>query len=396
MTKTEKRKFPLELLKELPEKRFGYYKGITVAHTILQKCYDTVLDIIHEPAGRQLVMVVGPPRAGKTFLLEWLESEIRSEWALQQASDPGRIPIASVEIPGKDTIKSSWTPIYDRALRALEEPLINQKVIYGDVTLRPTVSGKFTYSDRIRGGKLRYALEEAIKNRRPFAIFLDEIHHLLGMAGLSFQDQMDCLKSLANMTNTLLVLYGTYEAMELNDLSDQLTLRTKIDHLRRYTESNEDQADFEGTVHSFQLEMPFRTTPDILKYSDYLYERSLGCVGIIRNWLLQAYRSALKEDSPTLTLKHLKENAPLSAKQALTMLKNIKLKEGEFYEKVGKEDIISKRDDADALAAKKSTKKNNPDEQAEQAVKPRPRGRRGRAFERALERDETGRKERAA
>lgn len=393
MSKSKDREFPKKLLKEPPDKRFSYYKGITVAHTILQQAYDKVLDIIHEPAGRQIVMVVGPPRAGKTFLLEWLESEIRSEWALQQASDPGRIPVASVEIPGKDTIKSSWTPIYDRVLRALEEPLINQKVIYGDVILRPTVGGKFTYSDRVRGGKLRYALEEAIKNRRPFAIFLDEIHHLLGMAGLSFQDQMDCLKSLANLTNTLLVLYGTYEAVELIDLSDQLTLRSKIVHLRRYTESKEDQADFEGAINTFQLEMPLRKTPDLLKYSDYLYERSLGCVGIIRNWLLQAYHFALKEDSPTLTLKHLKKNAPLSAKQALTMLTNIKLKEGEFYEKVGKEDIISKRDDADALAAQKSAKKNSPDEQA---AKPKPRGRRGRAFERALERDETGRKERAA
>jgi hypothetical protein len=394
MSKSKDRKFPPELLTEPPEKRFGYYKEITVAHPVVQNAFDTVWDIIDEPAGRQIVMVVGPPRAGKTFLLEWLESEKRSEWALKQASDPGRIPIASVEIPGKDTLKSSWAPIYDRVLRALEEPLIDQKVIYGDVMLRPTVSGKFTYSDRVTGGKLRYALEEAIKHRRPFAIFLDEIHHLLGMAGLSFQDQMDCLKSLANMTNTLLVLFGTYEAVDLIGLSDQLTLRTKVVHLKRYNESKEDQADFEGAINSFQLEMPFRKPPDLLKYSDYLYERSLGCVGVIRNWLLQAYHSALKEDSPTLTLKHLKKNAPLSAKQALMMLTNIKLNEEEFYNKVGKEDIINKKDDAGALAAKKSAKKNSSDEQDKQAAKPR--GRRARAFERALERDETGRKKRAA
>jgi hypothetical protein len=390
MSKSKDREFPIKLLKEPPEKRFSYYKGITVAHPILQQAYDTVLDIIHEPAGKQIVMVVGPPRAGKTFLLEWLESEIRSEWALQQASDPGRIPIVSIEIPGKDTIKSSWAPIYDRVLRALEEPLIDQKVIYGDVTLRPTIRGKFTYSDRVTGGKLRYALEEAIKHRRPFAIFLDEIHHLLGMAGLSFQDQMDCLKSLANMTNTLLLLYGTYEAEDLIDLSDQLTLRTKVVHLRRYTESKEDQADFEGIVNTFQLEMPFHKTPDLLKYSGYLYERSLGCVGIIRNWLLQAYRCALKEDAPTLTLKHLKMRAPLSEKQALTRLGNIKRDESQFYTKVGKEDVIREEDDVDAFEDKKAN------EQDKRNTKPKSRGRRGRAFERALERDDTGRKERAA
>ena len=374
--------FPRHLLKAAPEERYAYYKTRTIAHPILQTAYDLVRELIHEPAGKQIVMVVGPPRAGKTFLFEWLMSEIRYEWAQQQSSDPGRIPIVGIEVPSKDTLKPSWALLYERILRAMEEPLIGKKVIYGDVALRPNENGRISFGERVAGGKMRIALEEALKYRRPLAVFMDEIHHLLSMAGLSFQDQMDCVKSLANMTETLLVLFGTYEALDLIDLSDQLTLRTKVVHLRRYTETGDDKDNFEGAINTFQLQMPFSTEPDILKHYDYIYERTLGCVGILRNWLLQAYRSALKD-------------AALSAKQAQTRLMNIKADEKEFYGKVGEEDAITKEDntDDDEVAVEEAVIADVlPDASL---AKPKPRRRRGRVGERGPGRDATGRKKRA-
>ena len=387
--------FPRDLLNATPEERFAYYKACTIAHPILQLAFDLVWDHIHEPAGHPIVMVVGPPRSGKTFLFEWLISEIKYEWAQQQSSDPGRIPVVGLEIPGRDTLKPAWSLLYERILRALEEPLIDKKIIYGDVALRPNGNGKISFGERVTGGKMRIAVEEALKHRRPLAVLMDEIHHLLGMAGLSFQDQMDCVKSLANMGGTLLVLFGTYEALDLIGLSDQLTFRTKVVHLRRYTETDEDTANFEGAINTFQLEMPFRKEPDLLKHYDYIYERTLGRVGVLRNWLLQAYRLALKEAAPTLTLKHLKERAPLSATQAQTWLKNIEVNEKEFYEKVGEHDTITAEDDADAEAAVEEVATAS-DSTDNDLPKLKPRRRSGRVGQRGPARDKTGRKKRAA
>ncbi len=354
MTIAHEKCFPRSLLKAPPEKRYEYYKVHSVAHPVLQVAFDTIRDIIREPAGKQIVMVIGPPRAGKTFLLEWLESELKYEWAQIQASDPGRIPVASIEIPARDTLKPSWALIYERILKGLEEPLINKKIIYGDIAFHGSDNGKLRIAERVTGGKLRIALESALRHRRPFAVFFDEFQHLLSMAGLSWQDQMDCVKSLSNIGHTLLGLFGTYEGIDLIDLSDQLTLRTKIVHLRRYSNNKADISDFGSTINSFQVYMPLCKSPELLEHFDYLYERSLGCVGSLRNWLLQAYRTALREDASTLTVNHLKKHVPLSATQAQKMLANLTRDEMEFTKIVGGEDVLN-NEDKDSVALDSET-----------------------------------------
>ncbi len=69
-----------------------------------------------------------------------------------------------------------------------------------------------------------------------------------------------------------------------------------------------------------------KETPDFLSIWDYLYERSLGCVGILKNWTRNALADALEEEALTVTHKHLESRA-LSGSQALNILR--KIKEGE-------------------------------------------------------------------
>jgi hypothetical protein len=44
------------------------------------------------------------------------------------------------------------------------------------------------------------------------------------------------------------------------------------------------------------------------------YERSIGCVGIVKDWLTQALRKALDAEASTLSLVHLKPYAPSVSK----------------------------------------------------------------------------------
>jgi len=55
---------------------------------------------------------------------------------------------------------------------------------------------------------------------------------------------------------------------------------------------------------------------------EYCYERSLGCVGILKDWLTRALRDVLEEGATTVTIKHLEKRA-LSVRQCRRMLEEI-------------------------------------------------------------------------
>ncbi|MFM2312472.1 MAG: hypothetical protein RLZZ04_1748, partial [Cyanobacteriota bacterium] len=64
---------------------------------------------------------------------------------------------------------------------------------------------------------------------------------------------------------------------------------------------------------------------------DYFYERSLGCVGILKDWLTRTLRDALEEEARTITDKHLKRRA-WSVSQCKRMLQEIEEGESQLEE----------------------------------------------------------------
>ena len=55
--------------------------------------------------------------------------------------------------------------------------------------------------------------------------------------------------------------------------------------------------------------MPVEKTPDLVPHWEYCYERTLGCIGILKNWLTRALKDALDEGANTVTLQHLERRA---------------------------------------------------------------------------------------
>ncbi|WP_292730020.1 hypothetical protein [Nostoc sp. JL31] len=72
--------------------------------------------------------------------------------------------------------------------------------------------------------------------------------------------------------------------------------------------------------------MPLSEYPDLVTHWEYFYERTLGCVGILKNWLTRALKDALDRDATTVTLKDLQKRA-WSVAQCQRMFKEIQ--EGE-------------------------------------------------------------------
>ncbi|MGC2236909.1 MAG: ATP-binding protein [Pyrinomonadaceae bacterium] len=335
--------FPHSLLNEPIEERLKYFQEYSVAHPIIESSFNKLRQTILFPSGKQLVFVIGPPGSGKTFLRRWIEDEVKSYWEPQQHTDPGRIPVAWIEVPAKDRLKPSVGDIYLRLLRSLEEPLIDKKIVYGDVTFYQTDDNQIRIGTHTTIFKLRYALEKCCEHRKPFFLAFDEAQHLMNLAGMSIEELMDWLKSLANLSKVLICLYGTYEMYDLLDLSDQLMRRSKIIHLRRYANTGEDLINFRNTILSFQNNLPFEKQFDLMSHSDYLYERTAGCVGNLYDWLLSAVNIALLK-SGSLKYRHLRETVPFTFLQASKMNESIQEDEDSFFEKIGKDDEIEDED----------------------------------------------------
>jgi hypothetical protein len=225
-------------------------------------------------------------------------------------------------------------------------------------------------------------------------VFFDEFHHLLTWPGWSYQDHMDCSKSLANRGKTKLGLYATYEALDLLDFSDQVTCRTKIIHLRRYGKDDKDQEDFDGVIYSFQINMPFPDEPNLGKHFDYLYERTNGRIGLLAIWLQEAYDLALEEGAGTMKPKHLRMTEPLTKRQAQKMEAALIESENRYYESVGEEDE-AEDEEGDGISDGARAPSRS-DESRGAAKAPAKRRRPRRVGERKPGRDRTGRAKNAA
>jgi hypothetical protein len=255
--------------------------------------------------------VFGPAGVGKTTLRLKTEQLITAELLNQLQEDRMRIPVASVEAVAPESGSFNWRDHYRRLLQQLDEPLIDYKVNRCPDGRYVQEGARFMPPSRAVGTEYRYAVEQAIRYRRPVAVMIDEAQHLgkIG-SGRRLLDQLDVIKSIANQTNTVHVLFGTYDLLALRNLNGQLSRRSIDVHFARYhAEIPEDRQVFINTVQSFEKELPFPDSSDLVSNWEYLYERSLGCIGILKQWLVRAATVALHEGSRKLATCSLESQA---------------------------------------------------------------------------------------
>lgn len=307
---TVSNRFPPEILSKPAADRLAYFRDKVIAHPILLDVYQQLQTIIREPAGVSLVFVFGPTGVGKSTLCRRLEQKVREETLPELDQYPGSIPIISVEAVAPESGNFNWKDFYYRALDASHEPLIEQKLDMADRNQRRTRNGRISQA-KPSLAELGRAFESCLKHRQPDAFIIDEATHLGKVAsGRRQLDQMDKLKSLANLTQTLLVLVGTYELMHLTNLNGQLSRRSADIEFPRYRfDDPEDARNYKGILRTFEQHLPLSTPPDLVAGHAYFYERSLGCVGILKDWLLRSLADALSNEASTIDQACLDRNA---------------------------------------------------------------------------------------
>jgi hypothetical protein len=326
------RAFPDELLQRSLSERLAYFRSYTVAHPQLKMVSEALRRTLQEPGGASLIFVVGPTGVGKTTLRLRIEQEQKQRFLAASNPEPGRIPVVGFEAAAPDSGNFNWKDYYRRALGALAEPLIDYKLDHPMAGRSGT--GEQTAAARVCSPELRQALEQALRHRRPAAVLIDEAQHFTKIAsGRRLSDQLDCLKSLASLTNCVHVLIGTYELLPCRNLSAQLSRRSLDIHFRRYRIDNpDDVVAFQRVIFSFQRHLPLAQEPELWRDWELCYTHSLGCVGILKDWFARALADVLERGAPTLTRADL-ERCAWSLDQCLTTARDTLDGESVFIEK---------------------------------------------------------------
>ena len=317
-TQTE---FPLELLSQSADARLKYFQEKVVAHPHLKEIHRQLWQAIQQPAGSSLIFVVGPTGVGKTTLRCRLEQQLWEAGLAAIEQDPGHIPVVGLEVAVADADSFRWRDYYKRALMALDEPMIDHKRM-------PKITGPKVSKHYKVTSELRWALEQTLRHRRPVAFIVDEAQHFKRIAsGRRLLDQMDTLKSLANLSGTTHVLIGTYELLSFAHLSAQLDRRSNEIHFPRYhIDIPDEMLAFKRVLLTFQRHLPLTGEPDLVAQAEYFYERSVGCVGVLKDWLTRALAATLEDGQETLTQATLEKQA-LPTRKLLQMAREIR--EGE-------------------------------------------------------------------
>lgn len=308
--------FPPELLAATKAEKLAYFENCTVVHRRLKIAYEAFIDAVNNPGGASLIFLFGPTGVGKTTLLHQVVKVLTEQNLSAMQLDSGQIPVAYVEARAPESGSFDWKDYYKSVLIALADPFVDYKLRTGSSRIDGSGSTQRLIKSKANLSDLREDVAAIIQQRKLIIFLVDEAQRFTKMtSGRRQQDQMDAIQSMASFTSTRHGLFGTYELLQLRNLSGQLSRRSLDIHFPRYqADCSQDVKDFKRVLKSFAYLMPLSEAPDLEQHWEYFYERSIGCVGIVKDWLTQGLRKALAESASTLCLAHLTPYAPSVSK----------------------------------------------------------------------------------
>lgn len=210
--------------------RYAYFHNWHVVHPKLTQAKDELWQAIRYAGDRRVVHLFGCPGVGKMTLRLWVEKLLIENAGDSLAGNPDAIPVASMITPTPDQGPFNWRDVYIQTMHALGEPtsLIARKHAN---RLQSVPTEKLAIAPTLPRQELRLALTTCLHMRHVQVLFYDDAQHFqMVTKAQRLQDQMDNLKCLSDVTGTQIVLVGTYDLLNLLDLSGQLARRSTLVH----------------------------------------------------------------------------------------------------------------------------------------------------------------------
>lgn len=271
-------------------------KDLKIEHKYWTESLDQSQAILSSIDPGEVLFIIGPSRAGKTKLKDTVIGLLSPN---NDYSSTGYMTVVSTEAANCSKNGSFSTKSFTkRLLNAVEHP------IYGMSTLEG-----LSKQDRISEDTYRQALEYALKARKVKYIFIDEAHHVSYATkdALGAYAVMDSWKCLAQVCGVILVIVGAYPILDIVRNSPHMLGRRYQVDLARYKLNYEDLMEFRGIVK--QYGDLINSTSFLMSNLDFIYHGSLGCIGLVRRWLIDAgSRAGVRKCA--LTLEILRETMP--------------------------------------------------------------------------------------
>jgi hypothetical protein len=136
------------------------------------------------------------------------------------------------------------------------------------------------------------------------------------------------------------LLVGTYDLRPFRKINAQLACRSVDIHFPRYGAANEEEAQaFRSVLWALQRQLPVEQEPELVEQWEFLYARSIECVGLVKMHLNRALALALTEKRKIVTPSHLRKTALPEARVELA-LRNALESETELAEVAGADERL--------------------------------------------------------
>jgi hypothetical protein len=160
--------------------------------------------------------------------------------------------------------------------------------------------------------EMREAVQYALSLLRVKVVFVDEAQHLMYVdTPHKPTAQLDWLKTITSQTNVLHVLVGNFDLYDCCHLNAQAARRMRDlpfyrYHLNQITEC----AECARALRTFLEEVPLDVDVDgLLSHWRWFGEWSLGCIGVLGDWLVETVDALCKQGETTLTIEALERQA---------------------------------------------------------------------------------------
>lgn len=311
------------------EEKKIWFMNVTITHPQLEGVHEKIRRAIRQPAGFSFVLVHGPTGVGKTTMMESLVEQAKASFlsTKPQAASlafspygmaPTSIPVLRIEADPPDKSAFNRGYFYRTVLQLLGEQTYPQHMhvdIHAEAapSKRRRMSRAETPSNDVP--ELREGAQAALYRHGVHVIFLDEAHHLLmgrdGTQGSTLQEQLEWLKSLSQ-TGILFILVGTYDLFNFGKLNGQIGRRCLPVHFPRYQlEREADCIAFQTALLELLRRVPLVCPAErwVTDHWLYFYECSVGCIGLLKDWLLRAVSAALDDGASRLSLDCVQDHA---------------------------------------------------------------------------------------
>jgi hypothetical protein len=304
------------------QSRLAAFQQYKIKHAYLEKMDDLLMNAIDEHTSYGILALYGPSGVGKSTVMMRIAERCREE-----EPDSSVVPVVVVQASPEDVGSAARLDFYRQVLHQLRGHVaVRDRLL--NLPLARERGKKST--DPAEWLEMRDAVSYALELLGVKAVCIDEAQHLMQAdAAHKPSIQLDWLKSLTNRSNLLYILLGNFSLYDFCHLNGQVARRVREEQFPRYhLDQQTDALEWASALKMLFERIPLQVDiPAMLTHWKWFGEWSIGCIGILSDWVVETAATLCRAGETVLTLEAL-------AKHALKPAQRLKLeteaRTGEF------------------------------------------------------------------